>query len=166
LSTRLLVNYKIEARRVTLIDSQGNRVGEFLRDDAIKRAQDEGLDLVLVGGGDMPTCKIMDYGRHLYQQKKRTKKNPSHSVKTKEIKIGFQSDNNYVDIKTAQAKKFLEKGNKVKVTIQFKGRQGAHIDMMINKCKEIYSNLSEVSEMESSPSRSGRHVTMLLVPRK
>jgi translation initiation factor IF-3 len=137
-----------------------------MRDDAIQRAKEEGLDLVLVGGGNPPTCKIMDYGRHLYQQKKRAKKNSSHSIKTKEIKIGFQSDDNYVGIKTSQARNFLEKGNRVKVTIKFRGREGAHIDMMVDKCKNIYSDLSDVSEMEAAPTRSGRNVTMMLVPKK
>lgn len=166
-SDKLAVNREIKSHRVILVDSEGNKKGEFLRNDAIRLAEDEGLDLVALGGTpERPVCRIMDYGKFIYSQKKKFKNNVSAQTKMKEIKIGFVSDDNYVSIKTKQAEKFLKSGNKVKVTVRFKGRESAHIGMIIEKCLGVYSTLEKIANMDSEPKRSGRQVCMVLSPRK
>jgi len=177
-SDKLPANSDIRAHRIILIGSDGSRMGEFLRNDAIRMAEDDGLDLVAVGGtDDKPVCKIMDYGKFLYAQKKKFKRNITATTKTKEIKIGFVSDDNYVNIKTKQAEKFLREGNRVKVTIRFKGRESTHINMIIDKCLRVYDTpipghktegftLEKIATVDAQPKRSGRQVTMLLSPRK
>lgn len=164
---KLPINREIRARRIILIDSDGIKKGEFLRDDAIRLAEEQELDLVVVGGNsEQPVCKIMDYGKYIYALNKKSKKNGSSGGKLKEIKLSFVSDDNYVDIKTRQAEKFLKAGNKVKVTVRFKGREGAHIGMIITKCRGVYESLKEVSNMDMPPKRAGRQVTMMLSPKK
>lgn len=162
---KALINRDIRARRVVLIDSDGNRCGEFLRNDAISKAEDEGLDLVAVGGtSSLPVCKIMDYGKYLYSKKKSAKK--SSVVKLKEVKIGFQSDDSYVELKTKQAEKFLLAGNKVKFTIRFRGREGSHADVMFARCLSIKDSLSSISIVDSEPQRGRRQISMILSPKK
>ena len=149
-----------------VIGADGVKLGEFLKEDAVKLAEKENLDLVMVSEGDKPVCRIMDYGKHLYELKKRAKQNTSHTIETKEIKLGYQTDDNYVQIKTNQARKFLERGDKVKVTIQFVGREIAHLDLIRKKCMSVYDALKDIAEMESPPKMSGRQVNMVLVARK
>jgi translation initiation factor IF-3 len=165
-SDKVLVNKEIRAQRVTLIDAEGNRKGEFLTQDAIKLAQDEDLDLVVVGGDpSTPTCKLVDYGKFLYDQKKKTKKSSSVN-KLKEVKLGFTSGVDIVELRTRQAEKFLKAGHKVKVTVTFRGRERAHLDMIYTKCKGVSESLAEIASADSPPRHSGRSVSMILSPRK
>ena len=168
-SEKILVNRDIRAQRVTLVDAEGNRKGEFMTRDAIQMAQDEGLDLVAVGGSqNSPVCKIMDFGKYLYDLKKKNKKNSSTSsaVKLKEVKVGFNSDPNIVDIRTRQAEKFLKAGHKVKITVTFRGRERTHLDMIYAKCKAIYASLEEIATIDAEPGHSGRLVSMVVSPKK
>jgi translation initiation factor IF-3 len=166
-SSEFLTNRAIKAGRILLIDHEGNKRGEFFRDDAIKLAEESSLDLVAVGGSSaLPVCKIMDYGKYQYAQKKRAKQNVSHAVKVKEIKIGFLADQDYVDLKTRQARKFLEEGNRVKLSIKFKGRESAHINLIREKCMGICNTLSDVADTDTNPRQYGRQMTVLLMPKK
>lgn len=165
-SDKLLINRDIKANRVVLIGKDGERLGEFLRDDAIKLAQDDGLDLVMVDSSDKPICKVMDYGKHVYDQKKKDKQSSSPTVKTKEIKISYNTDDNYIDIKSNQAKKFLESGNRVKITVKFWGRQKAHTDIIRDKCMTFAKNLVDVADVMSEPKLAGNNIFMILAPKK
>lgn len=165
-SEGLPINEDIRAPRIVLIDQEGNLRGEFLRLDALKLAEEEGYDLVMVGDGPKPTCKLMDYGKYLYAQKKKSKNNTSPTIKNKEIKFNFQTDDSYVDIKTKQARGFLEDGNRVKFSIKFLGRQAHHMNLMLERCEKIYSDLQDVSEVESPPKNMGDHILMILGPKK
>lgn len=165
-SNKLPINREIQASRMVVIDVDGTKLGEFLKEDAVRLAEKVDLDLVMVSEGDKPVCRIMDYGKFLYEQKKKAKQNSSHSIETKEIKLGYQTEQNYIDIKTAQARKFLERGDKVKVTIQFVGREIAHTDLIRKKCLGVYDALKDIADVESPPKMAGRQMNMILVAKK
>lgn len=165
-SNKLPINREIPATRVVLIGVDGAKLGEFLKEDAVRLAEKEDLDLVMVSEGDKPVCRIMDYGKFLYEQKKRAKQNTSHNIETKEIKLGFNTEQDYINIKTNQARKFLERGDKVKVTIQFVGREISHLDLIRKKCLSVYEALKDIADMEAPPKLNGRQINMILVARK
>lgn len=165
-SEGLPINEEIRAHRVVVIDQEGNLKGEYLRLDALKLAEEEGLDLVMVGDGQKPTCRIMDYGKWIYSQKKKTKNNSAPTIKNKEIKFNFQTDDNYVKIKTKQARDFLQDGNRVKFSIKFLGRQSHHMSLMMERCHKIYTELQDVGEVESPPKNMGDHILMIIGPKR
>lgn len=165
-SEGLPINEDIRANRIVLIDQEGNLKGEFLRLDALKLAEQEGLDLVMVGDGQKPTCRLMDYGKYLYAQKKKSKNNTTPTIKNKEIKFNFQTDDSYVEIKTKQARGFLEDGNRVKFSIKFLGRQAHHMNLMMDRCKKIFHDLEDVAEVEDPPRNMGDHIFMILGPKR
>jgi translation initiation factor IF-3 len=165
-SEGLPINDEIRASRIVLIDQEGNLKGEYLRLDALKLAEEEGLDLVMVGEGQKPTCRIMDYGKWIYAQKKKSKNNAAPTIKNKEIKFNFQTDDNYVDIKTKQARDFLQDGNRVKFSIKFLGRQGHHMNLMLERCHKICAQLQDVGEVESLPKNMGDHILMIIGPKR
>jgi translation initiation factor IF-3 len=161
----VVANHDIKIPRVIVINSQGEKLGEFLIKDAIKIAENDGLDLVLVGSGDKPVCKIMDLGKFLYEQKKqeKLKKTNSKTVDVKEIKFGLQTEQGYIDLKSNQARKFLERGDKVKVTINFRGRESSHINIMREKCIDFFKSLEDIAQVESPPKVGGDNVNMILI---
>lgn len=165
-SEGLPINEDIRAHRIVLIDQEGNLKGEFLKLDALKLAEQEGLDLVMVGEGQKPTCRLMDYGKYLYAQKKKSKNNTSTTIKNKEIKFNFQTDDDYVEIKTKQARGFLEDGNRVKFSIKFLGRQAHHARLMFERMGKIFTELQDIAEMESEPRNMGDHIMMIVTPKK
>lgn len=164
---KVRVNRDIRARRVVLIASDGRRLGEFLTSDAINLASEEGMDLVEVGGGDdIPTCKIMDYGKHLYELKKRHKKSKSATISVKEVRFKPTTDENDLNILVKRAEKFLEKGDKVKVVVKFRGREGRHLDLVRKKCLDFCSRLSDIGDVESPPALSGPQMSAVLAPKR
>jgi len=165
-SDKLQINKDIRAHRVLVIDQDGEKRGEFLKADAIKLAEDEGLDLVMVADGHKPVCKIMDYGKHLYEQKKKAKQNSSTKVKLKEIKIKYNTDDNYISVKANQARGFLKDGHQVKITVRFWGRQRAHVDIVRDKCQAFAKSLSDAADVQTTPRLAGNNVYMILVPKK
>ena len=161
------INSQIRAGRVILIDETGNKLGEFMKRDAISTAQDRGLDLVQVGGPeDKPICKLMDYGKYQYEKKKKMKKNPSATIKLKEVKFRLNTDERDFDIRVKQAEKFISQGNKVKVTVMFRGRERTHLDIIRGRCTDFAEKLSHIADVDSRPSISNRQVTMILSPKK
>jgi translation initiation factor IF-3 len=161
------INNQIRAKRVILIDETGIKLGEFMKSDAISTARDRGFDLVQVGGPDnKPICKMMDYGKYQYDKKKKMKKNPSATIKVKEINLRPNTDEHDYQVRLKQAEKFLSQGNKVKLTVKFKGREGAHLDIVRERCLEFANELREISDIESNPARSGRGIMMILAPKR
>jgi translation initiation factor IF-3 len=163
---KTLVNKEIRANRVIVINPDGEKMGEFLTRDAINLASEQGLDLVQVSHDDRPTCKMMDYGKFLYDQKKKAKKSKaaSASVKTKEIRLRPKTEENDVQTLVNRARKFLEKGYKVKVTVRYKGREGAHLDLVREQCLNVYERLKDVSKIDDQPKKLGRQFSMTLAP--
>lgn len=163
---KFLTNEEIKAKRVLVIDNDGNKLGEFLREDALRLSEEQGLDLVMVDDNEKPVCRIMDFGKFLYEQKKKAKKSSSHTIEVKEIQFGFQTEENYVNIKSNQARKFLERGDKVKVVIKFVGREASHLNMIRQKCMAFYEGLSDIADIESQPKLGDRQINMILALKK
>lgn len=156
------MNERILARIVTVIDADGNKRGDFLKADAINLAKDEGMDLVQVSPDlEKPVCKIMDYGKWKYEQKKKRRQNQSSVVKIKEVKLRLGIDEHDLETKLGQAKKFLSKGHKVKMTVKFEGRQ---FNLVKDYCLSVASRLDDISTIEVQPKHRGNTFFTILRP--
>lgn len=161
------VNRQIRAPKVRLIDEEGNQVGVVSFSEALDMAMEAQLDLVeVVSTSTPPVCKIINYGKFRYDQTKREKesKKTQHQVKVKEIKVKPNIDDHDLLTKVKQARDFLSKGNKVKVTCMFRGREMAHPEIGENLVRKVCDDLSDVSTAESFPKRMGRFLTVVLAP--
>jgi translation initiation factor IF-3 len=151
-----------------LIDQNGENVGSITTSEALKRAREAGLDLVEVAPtAKPPVCKILDYGKWRYQQQKKEDKSRASSrggqlkeLKLKTVKIGVHD----LMIKINHAKEFLKEGNKVQFTLQFRGREMAHLDLGRDIFKKIKEELFPVSKIERDAKMEGRRMTMVLQP--
>ena len=140
------------------------------KDDALTRARDAGLDLVEVAPtSEPPVCRIMDYGKWQYQQKRRLreshKKSQHHVATLKEIRLRPETDKHDLEIKVKHAREFLDKGHKVQFTVFFRGRQMLHKDHGYKLLQQISADLDELAKVERPPVMSGRRMTMMLVAR-
>jgi len=164
----LRVNERIRVREVRLIDESGNQRGIIPTIEALKIARESGLDLVEVApSANPPVCKILDYGKYKFEQEKKDKesKKKQKQIKLKEIRMQPKIDDHDLDFKTNHIKKFLEAGNKVKVTVRFRGRELAHLDrgeMVLNK---VLEHLGDSFNVEKSPHMEGRFMSMILSPK-
>ena len=166
----LKVNGGVKAETVRLIDESDNQVGVVRKEDALSRAREAGLDLVEVAPtSDPPVCRIMDYGKWQYQQKRRLreshKKSQHHVATLKEIRLRPETDTHDLDIKIKHARQFLEKGHKVQFTVFFRGRQMLHKDHGYNVLRRIAEALEDLAKIERPAMMSGRRMTLLLVTR-
>ena len=155
------VNREIKSNRVILIDETGKQLGEFLTRDALKIASEKGLDLMEVNSGETPVCKILDYGKWVYQQKKRHSNKP-RKIKTKEINLSPVIGEHDFNVKMKHAREFLERGDNVKISIVFHGRQNYHPDIGKEQSNKILELLADVSNVESPPKMAGNSIMMLL----
>jgi len=133
--------------------------------DGINRAEEVGLDLVeIVPKADPPVCKIMDFGKYLYKQqmKKKDSKKKQHKVKVKEIRFRPRIDTHDLEMKINHARKFLEKGNRVKITVMFIGRELAHREIGDDLINKVIEDLSEVGEIDKRPKNEGRTIVAFL----
>jgi len=145
-------------------------VGIVSRSEALSRAREIGLDLVEVSPtSDPPVCRIMDYGKWQYQQKRKIreahKKSHRYTATLKEIRLRPETEKHDLDIKVNHAREFLEKGHKVQFTILFRGRQMLHRDHGYQVLDEIIASLEELAKVERPGMMSGRRLTLLLVPK-
>ncbi len=150
-----------------MIDEEGNKLGEFLTEDAVRLAEDRGLDLIEVApNGRPPVCRIQDYGKLKYERKKKAtqaKKNQVQ-VQLKEVKLRPKTDDHDIDVKVRHARRFLEQGNKVKVTIRFRGRELAHRDIGSQQCLRVAEECSDLAAIETHPRMDGRQMFMIIAP--
>lgn len=163
------VNREIRAPKVRVIGSAGEQVGIMSPRDALKMAEDEGLDLVEIApNATPPVCKVIDYGKFRYDQTKREKesKKASHQIKVKEVKVKPNINEHDLQTKMRHAKDFLEKGNKVKVTCMFRGREMAHKDIGEKLIRRIVEDLKELAVCETPMKMFGRFLTVVLAPHK
>lgn len=161
------VNRRIRVPRVLVIDDEGRKLGEFLTEDAIRLAEDRGLDLIEVApGARPPVCRIADYGQVKYERKKKAAQARKNQVQVqiKEVKIRPKTDDHDMDVKIRHARRFLESGNKVKVTVRFRGRELAHRDIGAAHCMSLAKQLEELGSIESPPRMDGRQMFMILAP--
>ena len=155
---------------VRLIDESDSQVGIINRLEALSLAREAGLDLVEVAPtSDPPVCRIMDYGKWLYQQKRRIreshKKSHHHTGSLKEIRLRPETDQHDLDTKLDHAREFLEKGHKVQFTVFFRGRQMLHQDRGYEILNRIAESMAEVAKVESPSKMARRRMTLLLVPK-
>jgi len=166
----LRVNAKIRAERVRLIDESNNQVGIVKRYVAMSKAREAGLDLVEVAPTSTPpVCRIMDYGKWLYEQKRSAreshKKSHRHIAVLKEIRLRPETDKHDLDIKLNHAREFLEKGHKVQFTMFFRGRQMLHQDRGYEILGQIAESLVDLSKVERPARMAHKRMTLLLVPK-
>ncbi|MBU0486392.1 MAG: translation initiation factor IF-3 [Bacteroidetes bacterium] len=168
MAKRLRVNEAIKTPKVLLVEG-GEMIGEMTTEEALKRAQGKGLDLVEISPmSSPPVCKIMDFGTFQYNQKKKDKKQKKgqKQTETKTIRLSIRTGTHDLEIKAKQAKKFLEDRSIVKVVVLFKGREMAHGDLGFAKMDEFYKLLEDVASIEQEPKRQGYQMTMILNPTK
>jgi translation initiation factor IF-3 len=153
---------------VRLIGSDGSQVGIVPFREALERAQDEGLDLVQIADGDPIVCKIMDYGKKVFEEKKAkaAARKKQKQIQVKEVKFRPGTDEGDYQVKLRNLIRFLENGDKGKVTIRFRGREMAHQELGMKLLQRIESELEELANVEQRPKMEGRQMVMILAPKK
>ncbi len=159
----------IRIPRVLVVDEEGEQLGVMETREALALALDRGLDLVEVAPtARPPVCRIMDYGKFKYEQSKKARKarQASHTQKIKTVKFRPKTDEHDYQFKTRHIIKFLEEGNKVKVIMQFRGREMSHMDLGINFLRQLVEDIAEHGVPETKPSQEGRTVSFVVAPKK
>lgn len=159
------MNEGIIADEIRLIDAEGNALGVMSVKEGLMKAEEAGLDLVEVSpNAAPPVCKILDYGKYKYEQQKKAsearKKQKVTDVKEVKIRPGIEKHD--YDVKMRNARRFLEKGDKVKVTMRFRGREMAHKDIGFDLLKRMQDELADVGKVDLQPKMEGRQVIMVL----
>lgn len=163
------INEKIKVPRVRLISSKGEQVGIISVDEALSKAKEEGLDLIEVSpSAEPPVCRLMDYGKFKYQQSKRQQEVKKHqkNIQVKEVKLRPKTEDHDFDFKLKNAIRFLEEGNKVKVSVAFRGREMAHRDLGRDLLARFQEGVGEQGVVEQFMKDEGRNLTMVFAPNK
>ncbi|WP_223212108.1 translation initiation factor IF-3 [Thiolapillus brandeum] len=163
------LNTDITVPEVRLIDEKGEQVGIVSIEDALEAASAAGLDLVeIVPNAEPPVCRIMDYGKFVFEAKKQKQaaKKKQKQVQVKEIKFRPRTDSGDYAIKLRNLRRFLENGDKAKVTMRFRGREHAHRELGLEVLNRIEKDLEELAQVEQRPAMEGRQMVMVLGPRK
>ncbi|MDO4619802.1 MAG: translation initiation factor IF-3 [Lachnospiraceae bacterium] len=164
-----MINEQIRDREIRLIGENGEQLGIMSAREAQARADEAGLDLVKIAPkAQPPVCKIIDYSKYRYDMARKEKeaRKKQRNVEVKEIRMSPNIDTNDLNTKIAAARKFLEKGNKVKVSIRFRGREMAHTQASRPMMDEFAAQLSEVAVVDKAPKMEGRFMTMFLSEKK
>lgn len=164
-----LINDQIRVKEVRLIDEDGVQRGVVSIEEAKAAADEAGIDLVLIAPqADPPVCKIIDFGKFRYEQSRKEKeaKKKQKTIEIKEIRLSPNIDVNDVKTKANMARKFIEKGDKVKVTLRFRGREMAHMQEKRHVLDDFAEMLEEVASVEKEPKVEGRNMVMFLVKKK
>lgn len=162
------MNEEIEAKNVRLIDANGEQAGLVSIEDALEQSQIAGLDLVEISpDAEPPVCKIMDYGKKLFEAKKQkaVQRKKQKNTQVKEMKFRPGTDTGDYEIKLRNMIRFLENGDKAKVTLRFRGREMAHQELGMQMLKRIEVDLDEIGTVEQFPKMEGRQFTMVIAPR-
>ena len=165
----LLINDQIRFREVQVIDENGEKLGRMNINQALDLATEKNLDLVLVSpNSDNPVCKIMNYGKHKFEQAKREKesKKKQKTVELKEIRVTPNIEEHDFNFKAKNAKKFLSDGNKVKITVRFRGRELNYVKLGEEVLNQFVEALNEVSTLEKRPLLEGKNMFIILAPNK
>lgn len=163
------MNERIRIREVRLIDEEGNQVGVIPTRDALQMAQERGYDLVEVApNASPPVCRLMDYGKYKYEQsrKDRESRKHQHTTELKEIRVRPKIDKHDLETKSRRASKFLKDGDKVKVTVLFRGREMAHTELGRGLLDRFAESLEIEGNIEQHPKMEGRTMTMTIAPAK
>ena len=160
------MNNQIRAREIRVIGADGSQLGVMTPQDALRLAQQKELDLVEVAASaNPPVCRIMDYGKYRYTQKKKAQESrkKSTAVILKEVKVGSMTSVHDVDFKVGHIRDFLGEGHRVKVTVFFRGRQITHPELGHQMLDKVASMLTDIAVIEQSARLEGRHMSMMLV---
>jgi translation initiation factor IF-3 len=164
---KVRINEQIRISPIRLIDDEGEQVGIVSIEEARERAAEKGLDLVEVApDARPPVCRLMDYGKFKYEaaRKAREAKKKQHNTQLKEVKFRPGIEDHDYDFKIRHARRFLEEGNKVKLTMMFRGRQMSHPEIGLEVLQRVTEDLQDLSKVEMQPLREGRTMTMVLAP--
>ena len=162
------INEMINSRSVRCIDPDGEQLGILSIDEAMNKAEELGLDLVeLQPNADPPVCKILDYGKHKYQAQKRANaaRKKQKIIEVKEIKLRPNIDQHDYQVKMKAVRKFIDGGDKVKITLRFRGREMAHVELGTNLLSRVQEDIDDFAKIESMPKMEGRQMTMILAPK-
>lgn len=159
------VNDYIRAPRVRVVLETGEQLGVMSTREALEKAKKVGLDLVEIAAKvNPPVCKICDYGKHKYEQAKLKKKSPKQTTKVKEVKFRVNTEAHDYNLKCTNIEKFLSSGNKVRVQLQFKGRENAHRELGFEVLKRVAGDVKGCANVDQAPKLAGRAVAMTLSP--
>ncbi|HEV2186367.1 MAG TPA: translation initiation factor IF-3 [Stellaceae bacterium] len=162
------INGEISVTQLRLVDEHGEMVGIVTRNEALDMAADAGLDLVEIApNADPPVCKILDFGKYKYeeQKKKNEAKKKQKVIEVKEVKFRPSIDDHDYDVKMRSMQKFIGEGDKVKVTMRFRGRELAHQELGMDVLMRVKGDLDEVAKVEQFPRMEGRQMTMVVSPK-
>ena len=163
------INRAIRAREVRVVDDEGEQLGILSLEEALAAAAARGLDLVEVSPSAVPpVCRIMDYGKYKYQASKRAAeaKKKTAKVETKEVKMRPKTEEHDFQFKVKNARRFLDDGNKVKVTVMFRGREVTHPEFGRALMERVAEEVKDLAVVEMTPRMAGRFMTMVLAPNK
>jgi translation initiation factor IF-3 len=160
------VNEQIRISPVRVISAEGEQLGILSTDEAIAAARRVELDLVEVAPNERPpVCRIMDFGKFKYQQKKRQHKGQSHQSKIKEIRVRPKTGDHDIETKVNRAREFVENKNKVVFSVIFRGREIAHVEEGGRVAKQIIAKMEDVAKIESPPSQQGKRIVFIMSPK-
>jgi len=162
------INEEIKDAEIRLIDEDGAQLGIMSSSEALKVAVEKELDLVKIApGSNPPVCKIMDYGKYRFEQAKREKeaRRNQHIVEVKEIRMSPSIGINDFNVKLKSGQKFLKEGDRLKVTVRFRGREMAHTNIGEDLLKKYAAECAEFGSVDKNPKLEGRHMSMYLTPK-
>ena len=167
--SELMINEQIRDREIRLIGEDGEQLGIMSARDAMKLAREANLDLVKIAPtAKPPVCKIIDYGKYRYElaRKEKEARKKQKVVEIKEIRLSPNIDSNDLNTKMNAAKKFLSKGDKVKITLRFRGREMAHMNASKHILDDFAASLGEIAVVEKAPKVEGRSISLVLAEKK
>ena len=165
----LQMNEEIREKQIRVVGSDGEQLGVMSSEEALKKAYDEGLDLVMMAPQAVPpVCKIMDYGKYRFERDKKEKeaRKKQQVVEVKEIQLSYRIDTHDFETKVKHALRFLGEGNKVRVVLRFRGREMSHMSMGEELMTRFQDACAEVGSVDKKPVLDGRLMTMIIVPIK
>nr|QCI04251.1 Translation initiation factor 3 [Anotrichium furcellatum] len=163
------INERINYAQVRLLDAEGIQLGIYSSKEALELAIKEGLDLVMISDkSDPPVCRIIDYGKYKFLQEKKAKeaKKKQHNITIKEVKMRYKIEEHDYHVRLNQALRFLNSGDKVKVTVIFRGREIQHTNLAVDLLNKMAKDLYNKAEIQQAPSRDGKNMIMILSPQK
>lgn len=166
---RVRVNHRIRAREIRVVDEEGTQLGVMTPPDALRIAEERGLDLVEVApNGSPPVCRIMDYGKYLYQMKRKAHDARKHqkSITVKEVKFRPNTDEHDYEFKKNHIIRFLRQGDKVKANVWFRGREIVHKEIGRALIQRLMDELDEIGWVENNPKMEGNNLVAIFAPRK
>jgi translation initiation factor IF-3 len=165
---QIRVNHRIRVPEVRVVAEDGSNLGVLATEDALRRAQEKGLDLVEVNPKSVPpVCKILDFGKYKYEEKKKQReaKRKQTVMEVKEVKLRPKTDDHDLETKIRKARNFIEEGNKVKFTVRFRGREITHPERAQMQLDLIWSRLEDLANMEQRPTMEAKTMALIVAPK-